>query len=308
MKSHRRYDKRCCSSYWFSRQNAKLEGFYFYSITRVTASSRIKYTVSDAIPLGFFFCRDFCPVQTVVGPTLHLTYFHRHQNTHRSWLPLLLAVRENAHVSVNTITLLIMQPSLFFTQHKLICKRVRGLIFLFFLSLSIDRVDTDLFIILLKGGQILTSLRELALLHAFANVPMDEGSLGVHQVELMIKTSPGFGNRRRITQHTDGSLDLSQVAARDNSWRLVVDADLKEETSEKSCSKRQMRNDLAIYMHLGGCAPLRKKGLLSASESADCVGTFAPKHANSVPSSHIASQNTLSRAKVKIITYGGGTT
>jgi len=55
-------------------------------------------------------------------------------------------------------------------------------------------VDAHLLVVLLEGGQILASLGELALLHALTHVPVDEGPLGVHQIELVVQTGPGLGD------------------------------------------------------------------------------------------------------------------
>ena len=57
-------------------------------------------------------------------------------------------------------------------------------------------------------------------------LPVDECPLGVHKVELVVESGPGLGNGGGVAQHTDGALHLGQVTARDNRWRLVVDADL----------------------------------------------------------------------------------
>ena len=56
---------------------------------------------------------------------------------------------------------------------------------------------------------------------------MHEGALGVHQVELVVKTSPGLGDGGGVAQHAYGTLDLSQVTAWHDGWWLVVDADLE---------------------------------------------------------------------------------
>ena len=101
------------------------------------------------------------------------------------------------------------------------------LVFISLLLLGLDGVDTDLFVILLKGSQILTSLGELSLFHTLSDVPVDEGTLGVHKIKLMIKTSPGLGDGCGVAQHADGTLDLGQVTTGDNSWWLVVDSDLE---------------------------------------------------------------------------------
>ncbi len=57
--------------------------------------------------------------------------------------------------------------------------------------------------------------------------PMDKGPLGVHQVELVIQTCPGLSDGSSVAQHTHRPLNLGQVATRNHSWRLVVDADLQ---------------------------------------------------------------------------------
>jgi len=56
---------------------------------------------------------------------------------------------------------------------------------------------------------------------------MDEGTLGVHKIELMIKTSPGFSDGGGVGQHADGSLDLGQISSWDGCGWLVVDTDLE---------------------------------------------------------------------------------
>jgi len=54
-----------------------------------------------------------------------------------------------------------------------------------------------------------------------------KGTLGVHQVKLVVKTSPRFGNGGCVGEHADGTLDLGQIAAWNNGGWLVVDADLE---------------------------------------------------------------------------------
>jgi len=56
---------------------------------------------------------------------------------------------------------------------------------------------------------------------------MDESSLGVHKIEFMIKTGPGFSNGSGVAQHADGTLDFGQVTTWNNCWWLVVDSDLE---------------------------------------------------------------------------------
>merc|ERR1712048_338202 len=95
------------------------------------------------------------------------------------------------------------------------------------LTLSLDAVNSDLLVVLLKGSKILSGLGELSLLHTLTDVPVDEGSLGVHQVKLVVKSGPGLSDGGGVGQHADSPLDLREVTTRDNSGRLVVDANLE---------------------------------------------------------------------------------
>ena len=56
---------------------------------------------------------------------------------------------------------------------------------------------------------------------------MDEGALGVHQVELVVEAGPRLGDGGRVAQHADGSLHLGEVSSGHDRRRLVVDADLE---------------------------------------------------------------------------------
>merc|ERR1711944_234554 len=97
------------------------------------------------------------------------------------------------------------------------------LIFISFITLSLHGIKTNFLIILFEGSQIFTGLRELTFFHTFSNIPMNESTLGIHEVKLVIKTSPSFSNGSGVGQHADGVLNLGQISTRNNSWRLVVD-------------------------------------------------------------------------------------
>jgi len=56
---------------------------------------------------------------------------------------------------------------------------------------------------------------------------MDEGSLGVHKIELMIKSGEDLGNGGGVGNHADGSHDLGKVTTWNNGWWLVVDTALE---------------------------------------------------------------------------------
>merc|ERR1711926_2303 len=61
---------------------------------------------------------------------------------------------------------------------------------------------------LAKGRHVLPGFRELPLLHALSDVPVDKGPLGVHQVELVIEASPCFRYRSCVAEHADSPLHL----------------------------------------------------------------------------------------------------
>lgn len=86
---------------------------------------------------------------------------------------------------------------------------------------------TYLFIVLLESGQILPGFWEFTLLHTFTDVPVYESAFGVHKIELVVETSPSFGDSRGVTQHANGALHLSQIAARYYRRWLVINTDLK---------------------------------------------------------------------------------
>mmetsp|Transcript_2757 Transcript_2757/g.8361 ORF Transcript_2757/g.8361 Transcript_2757/m.8361 type:complete len:472 (+) Transcript_2757:1024-2439(+) len=94
----------------------------------------------------------------------------------------------------------------------------------FFFALAFGRLGADFFVVLLEGGKILAGLGELALLHALADVPVDEGALGVHEVELVVDAGQGLGDGGGVGDHAHGAHDPGEVAARDDGRGLVVDA------------------------------------------------------------------------------------
>ena len=93
-----------------------------------------------------------------------------------------------------------------------------------FLAFTFRGLGTDLLVILLEGGQIFTSLGELAFLHALTDVPVDEGALGVHEIELVVDTGQRLGDGGGVGHHAHGTLDTGQITAGDDGGGLVVDA------------------------------------------------------------------------------------
>merc|ERR1712094_27654 len=95
------------------------------------------------------------------------------------------------------------------------------------LALTLHGLGTDLLVILLKGSKVLTTPGELTLLHTLTDIPVDEGTLGVHKIELVVDASEDLGNGGGVGDHTAGTLDLGKVTTGHNSWWLVVDATLE---------------------------------------------------------------------------------
>merc|ERR1719217_1708806 len=68
----------------------------------------------------------------------------------------------------------------------------------FFLALALGRLDANLFVVLLQRGKVLTGFGELALFHAFADIPVDKRALAVHQVEVMVDARENLCDRGRV--------------------------------------------------------------------------------------------------------------
>jgi len=91
----------------------------------------------------------------------------------------------------------------------------------------LDCLGTHLIIVFLKSCQILSSFREFSLLHAFSDVPVNKGSLGIHQVEFMIDPWKYLGYGCRVADHTASSHYFGHIPARNGCRRLIVDANLE---------------------------------------------------------------------------------
>ena len=53
---------------------------------------------------------------------------------------------------------------------------------------------------------------------------MDESSLGVHEIELVIDSGEDLSDGCGVGDHADGSHDLGEVTTWNNSWWLIVDS------------------------------------------------------------------------------------
>merc|ERR1712217_688384 len=95
------------------------------------------------------------------------------------------------------------------------------------LALAFRGLYADLLVVFLQRGKILASLRELALLHALADIPVDESTLAVHEIKLVVNARENLSNRGRVRNHAACAHHLSKVAARNDSRGLVIDATLE---------------------------------------------------------------------------------
>ena len=93
--------------------------------------------------------------------------------------------------------------------------------------LLVSRVKTDFLVVLLKGSEILTSLREFTFLHTLTNVPVDEGTLGVEEIELVVKSAPGSRDGGSVGQHAKAARNLGKVTTRDVGGGLIADTELE---------------------------------------------------------------------------------
>ena len=94
-------------------------------------------------------------------------------------------------------------------------------------ALTLGGLNADLFVVLLEGSEILTSLGELTLFHTLTDVPVDEGTLGVHEIELVIDAGEDLSDGGGVGDHADGAHDLGKVTTGNDGRRLVVDTALE---------------------------------------------------------------------------------
>src|SRR5580692_6321216 len=97
----------------------------------------------------------------------------------------------------------------------------------FFFSLTFSSFDSDFFVILLEGSQIFSGFGEFSFFHTFSDVPMDKGSLGVHEIEFVIDPGEDLSNSSGVGDHADGSHDLGKITTWHNGGWLIVDSTLE---------------------------------------------------------------------------------
>jgi len=148
------------------------------------------------------------------------------------------------------------------------------------LTFTLGGLDTDFLVVLLESGEILTGLGELSLFHTFTDVPVDEGTLGVHKIELVVDAGEDLSDGGGVGDHADGAHNLGEIATGDNSGGLVVDTALEASG--------------APVDELDGSL-----GLDGGNGSVDVLG-------DDVTSVHKAASHVLSVAGVALGHHGGG--
>merc|ERR1711981_1488241 len=97
----------------------------------------------------------------------------------------------------------------------------------FFFTLSFSGLDSDFFVILLESGKIFSGLREFSFFHTFSDIPMDESSLGIHEIEFMINSGEDLSDGCGVGDHAPCSHDLGEITTWYNGWWLIVDTALE---------------------------------------------------------------------------------
>mmetsp|Transcript_30916 Transcript_30916/g.59626 ORF Transcript_30916/g.59626 Transcript_30916/m.59626 type:complete len:350 (+) Transcript_30916:38-1087(+) len=144
---------------------------------------------------------------------------------------------------------------------------------------GVSRLSTDFFVVLLKGSKILTSLGELTFFHTFSDVPVDECTLSVHKVELVVNSGEDLSDGSGVGDHANGTLDLCKITSRDNRRRLVVDSALE--------TGRRPVNELNGTLGLDG-----------GNSSVDILG-------DDVTTVHEAASHVLTVARIALSHHGG---
>merc|ERR1719316_1004445 len=97
----------------------------------------------------------------------------------------------------------------------------------FFLSFSLCCLNSHLFVILLQSSKIFSRLRELTFFHTFSNIPVDESTFRIHEIELVIDAREHLSDGSRVANHAHRTHDFGKITTWDNGRGLVVDSTLK---------------------------------------------------------------------------------
>ena len=95
------------------------------------------------------------------------------------------------------------------------------------LAFALHGLGTDLLVILLESGKVLATLGELTFLHTLTDVPVNEGTLGVHKIELVVHAGEHLSDGGGVGDTATGALDLGEVTTWNHGWWLVVNSALE---------------------------------------------------------------------------------
>jgi hypothetical protein len=87
----------------------------------------------------------------------------------------------------------------------------------------LDGITGNFLVISFQCSEILASLGEFTFFHALTHIPVYKSTLGVHEVELMVKAAPCLGDSCSVSQHADRAVHGSELTARDTDRLLVID-------------------------------------------------------------------------------------
>ena len=74
---------------------------------------------------------------------------------------------------------------------------------------------------------------------------MDEGTLGIHEIELVINAAECLGNCGGVGNHANGTLDTCKISSRNNRGWLVVDSTL-EARGAPGVREREKRQHVSV--------------------------------------------------------------
>lgn len=108
-------------------------------------------------------------------------------------------------------------------------QNTKGMNLIFITSFLTGRlgVGREGLVILFQAGKILTGLGKFSLFHTLSDVPVDESTLGVHEIELVVDAGESLGNGGGVGNHANGTGNLGHIATGDRLGSFVVDSALE---------------------------------------------------------------------------------
>jgi len=99
----------------------------------------------------------------------------------------------------------------------------RSSFFLIILTFTFSGFNSYLLVIFLEGSKILSGFGEFTFFHTLTDVPMNESSFGVHEIEFMIDSGEDLSDGGGVGDHADSSHNFSKITSWDDGWWLVID-------------------------------------------------------------------------------------